>query len=55
MPCVKQAAAQAQIDTFIESIPDGYYSFVGERGIGLSGGQRKRISTASSFVSVQIF
>ena len=43
---VQQAAAQAQIASFVEAIPDGYNSFVGERGIRLSGGQRQRIGIA---------
>ena len=43
---VRQAAAQAQIASFIESSSDGYDSFVGERGIRLSGGQRQRIGIA---------
>jgi ATP-binding cassette subfamily B protein len=43
---VKLAAEQAQIAGFIESSPDGYNSFVGERGIRLSGGQRQRIAIA---------
>jgi ABC-type multidrug transport system fused ATPase/permease subunit len=43
---VKQAADQAQIAGFIESSPEGYASFVGERGIRLSGGQRQRIGIA---------
>jgi ABC-type multidrug transport system fused ATPase/permease subunit len=43
---VKQAAKQAQIASFIEASPEGYGSFVGERGIRLSGGQRQRIGIA---------
>jgi len=43
---VKQAAAQAQIASFIEMSPEGYRTFVGERGIRLSGGQRQRIGIA---------
>jgi len=43
---VRLAAEQAQISGFIESSPDGYSSFVGERGIRLSGGQRQRIGIA---------
>ncbi len=43
---VRQAAEQAQIAQFIESRPEGYSAFVGERGIRLSGGQRQRIGIA---------
>jgi len=43
---VQQAAAQAQIASFIEASHEGYDSFVGERGIRLSGGQRQRIGIA---------
>ena len=43
---VKEAAQQAQIAEFIESSPQGYKTFVGERGIRLSGGQRQRIGIA---------
>lgn len=43
---VRDAARQAQIAGFIESSPQGYDSFVGERGIRLSGGQRQRLGIA---------
>jgi ABC-type multidrug transport system fused ATPase/permease subunit len=43
---VRQMAEQAQIAGFIESSPEGYNTFVGERGIRLSGGQRQRIGIA---------
>ncbi|MDA9889402.1 ABC transporter ATP-binding protein/permease [Synechococcus sp. AH-224-G16] len=43
---VKQAAMRAQIASFIEESPEGYSSFVGERGIRLSGGQRQRLGIA---------
>ena len=43
---VRQAAQQAQLAGFIEGSPQGYDSFVGERGIRLSGGQRQRIGIA---------
>ena len=46
MQRVQQAANQAQIADFIESRPEGYSSYVGERGIRLSGGQRQRIGIA---------
>ena len=43
---VRQAAEQAQIASFIESTPQSYDTFVGERGARLSGGQRQRIGIA---------
>ena len=42
----KQVAKIAQIDSFIENLPNQYFEKVGERGIRLSGGQRQRIGIA---------
>lgn len=46
MKRVAKAAETAQLAEFVESLPDGYHSFVGERGIRLSGGQRQRLGIA---------
>ena len=47
---VKRAAEAARISDFIESLPKGYDSWVGERGITLSGGQKQRISIARTLL-----
>ena len=43
---VEKSAKIAQIDTFIQSLPNKYYEKVGERGVRLSGGQRQRVGIA---------
>jgi len=43
---VKYSAKIAQIDSFINSLPNKYYEKVGERGVRLSGGQRQRMGIA---------
>lgn len=43
---VRLAAEQAQLADFIDLLPDGYQTSVGDRGIRLSGGQRQRIGIA---------
>ena len=47
---VKQAARQARVDEFAETLPDGYNQMLGEGGSGLSGGQRQRVSIARAFL-----
>ena len=47
---VISAAKLAKIDEFIESLPDKYDTYVGERGIKLSGGQKQRIAIARVFL-----
>jgi len=46
MERVRRAAATAQLEEFIASLPDGYETSVGERGVRLSGGQRQRLGIA---------
>lgn len=43
---IREAARQAHISDFIETLPDGYQSLVGDRGLRLSGGQRQRLFIA---------
>ncbi len=50
MDSVIQAAKHAGAHEFIEKLPNGYDTYIGERGIKLSGGQKQRISIARVFL-----
>jgi ATP-binding cassette subfamily B protein len=49
-PRIARASASAQMQQFIEALPDGYGTIVGERGASLSGGQRQRMSIARTLL-----
>jgi ATP-binding cassette, subfamily B, heavy metal transporter len=47
---VKTAAKLAQIDSFIATLPEGYSTMVGERGLKLSGGEKQRVAIARTIL-----
>ena len=49
-PDITEAAQRADLQTFIEKLPDGYDTLVGERGLKLSGGEKQRIAIARTLL-----
>ncbi len=47
---IESATAHAQMSEYVERLPSGYGTLVGERGVSLSGGQRQRLSIARSIM-----
>ncbi len=47
---IREAARLAQIDAFIEALPQGYETMVGERGLKLSGGEKQRVAIARTIL-----
>jgi len=48
---VRRAAKDSDLHEFVVTLPDGYETVVGERGMSLSGGQRQRLALAASLLS----
>lgn len=46
MEDLRLAVKDAQLEAFIESLPDGWETMVGDRGLKLSGGEKQRVSIA---------
>jgi ATP-binding cassette subfamily B protein len=55
---IRYAAKQAHLESFVEQLPDGYQTMVGERGLKLSGGEKQRVAIARTLLknpSIMIF
>ncbi|MDH3659081.1 MAG: ABC transporter ATP-binding protein/permease [Alphaproteobacteria bacterium] len=51
LQAIRSAARMAEADGFIQDLPDGYDTLVGERGVKLSGGERQRVAIARAILA----
>jgi ATP-binding cassette subfamily B protein len=55
MDLVRRVGRAAHVEEFVRTLPDGYETMVGERGLKLSGGQRQRVAIAQAMAKAAPF